>query len=199
MKTQLILYDAACRALAEASSVDEVKDVRDQAMAIKLYARQAKNKDLEAQAIEIRTRAERRVGQMMAEQPKARAGNPNWGTKNPNSAATLDEAGVDKNLAKRARKYAAMDEDEFEGQVSRARERVYEPEEPSNNEDEQTIRARGFLNRAHEAVRLANFDHLGGISVTPELSKAIFAAADAWNKLKQEASNGYQDHRKIAG
>jgi hypothetical protein len=52
--TTLLKCDAACRSLAEAKSVDEVKDVRDKAMAMQLYAQHAKNKSLEADAAEIR-------------------------------------------------------------------------------------------------------------------------------------------------
>lgn len=128
----LVRYDAACRALADAVSIDEVKAFRDQSEAMRAYARQAKNKRLEAQAAEIRFRAERRIGELMAAQRDSSGlsagGRPSekTGSKtNPVSAApTLEEVGIDKKLADRARKYAAISEEEFNGIVDDWRERV---------------------------------------------------------------------------
>jgi N6-adenosine-specific RNA methylase IME4 len=71
---KLIKYDAACQALAEAKRVDEAKDIRDMAIAVQAYARQAQNKDLEADAVEIRMRATRRLGQLMEQQSSIEQG-----------------------------------------------------------------------------------------------------------------------------
>jgi hypothetical protein len=130
----LIKYEAARRALAEAKNVDEVKAIRDQAIRMQLYAKQAKDKTLEADAFDIRMRAERGLGEMMAEQPKAAgsrgkiqehlAGGVSNTPPAPDAPATLDEAGISKNLAKAARKLGRMAEPEFEQAVAAKRDAI---------------------------------------------------------------------------
>ncbi len=130
----LARYEAACRAVAEAKSVDEVKDFRNEAEAMRAYAKQAKNKQLETDAAEIRIRAERRIGELMAAQRDAGLlpeGRPKNGLEeNPFSKPiTLSEAGIDKNLADRARKLAAIPETEFNGIVQDWRDRIEQENE----------------------------------------------------------------------
>lgn len=131
--SDLVKYDAACRAVAEAASIDEAKEFRDKSEAMRAYARQAKNKQLEVHAAEIRIRAERRIGELMAAQRDAgllSSGAQGTGSNqyevrvSAQPAPTLAEAGIDKNLADRARKYAAIPEDEFNGIVSDWKGRV---------------------------------------------------------------------------
>lgn len=124
--TKLIKYDAACRAIAAAKCVDEVKQIRDVSIAMKAYARQAKNHSMEADAIEIRMRATRRMDQMRQDQKTtvglAKGGTPYKGkstgvSKTPVEKPTLAETGIDKNLAKEGRKLGALSEREFEKAV----------------------------------------------------------------------------------
>lgn len=128
--TVLIKYDAACRALAQAKAVDEVKDVRDKADAMRIYAMQAKNKTLEIDAAEIRIRAERRLGEMIAQQKETvglnRGGNPNLTSRDQREVGspTLKEAGISHDLSSRAQKLAAVPEEEFEAEVGQWRDRV---------------------------------------------------------------------------
>lgn len=134
--TSLVKYDAACRALAEAKAVDEVKDLRDKADAMRIYAMQSQNKTLEIDAAEIRIRAERRLGEMIDAQKKA--GAMNTGARGTGSnqhqkkevrssmatAPKLADVGISKDLSSRAQKLAAVPKAEFEAEVGEWRERV---------------------------------------------------------------------------
>jgi hypothetical protein len=72
----LARYNAALTALADAHTIDEVKGVRDKAVAMACYATIAKNTELSRLATEIRLRAERRLGELMAVRMRARPDPP---------------------------------------------------------------------------------------------------------------------------
>jgi phage N-6-adenine-methyltransferase len=127
----LVKYNAARKALAEAHRVDEARQIRDEAAQWKAYALQAKDRQLIAFATGIRLRAERRVGQLMQAQRETVGLCKGGGTganqyraaglgKNPAAKLTLAEAGIDKNLAHRARKLSKLDDDAFEATVTEA-------------------------------------------------------------------------------
>jgi len=113
-------------------SVDEVKDIRDKAVAMAAYARQAKNRDLEADAVEIRMRATRRLDQLRQVQKETVGLNQGavpgkTGLRsNPvlDPRPTLASQGIDKNLAHQARLLGALSDEKFEAVVADARDKV---------------------------------------------------------------------------
>jgi len=128
----LVKYDAACRAIAAAKTVVEAKRIGNTADLWRAYAKQAKNRELEVDCAEIRIRAERRVGELIAEQ-KRTIGLNQGATKGKtgrrarpvfDQRPTLKEAGIDKDLSSRAQKFAKVPDRTFEQMIGEWRERV---------------------------------------------------------------------------
>jgi N6-adenosine-specific RNA methylase IME4 len=128
----LVKYEAACHAVAECKTVDEAKDIHDKAVAMRAYARQAKNKDLEADAVEIRMRATRRLDQLRRAQKQTvglatgkEGKRKSLGLEtNPSDRPTLASQGIDKNLAHQGRVLGKLSDEQFEAVVAVARETV---------------------------------------------------------------------------
>jgi hypothetical protein len=58
--------------------VDEVKDIRDQAQALQIYAQQVRNIEAERKACEIRLRAERRSGETLDDLGISKSQSSRW-------------------------------------------------------------------------------------------------------------------------
>jgi hypothetical protein len=125
--TGLARYDAMCHAIATCYSVDEAKGIRDKARAIEVYALQAKNRDAERKAAEIRIRAERRCGQLLKESKQTgqrdagRGGNRK--AKSRSGAPTvkkLKDLGISKEQSSQWQQLANIHDDVFEGALSEA-------------------------------------------------------------------------------
>lgn len=125
----LVRYDAMLVAIAEVKAVDEAKDIVDKAEAMRVYARQAKNREAEIDMAEIRIRAERRLGELLKE-AKAEghllAGRPleNGISEEPFSNARLKDFGINKRLSSEAQQLADVPAAQFDKDIVAWRERT---------------------------------------------------------------------------
>lgn len=144
--TQLVRYDAARHALQEARSVDEIKDIKDKAEALRLYARQANDRDLEVWTAEIKVRAVRRIGELSAALETAPSGRAavSLPAVGKSKSDALTEAGISSSSANRYEQVAAIPEAEFEAHIAERRDAL----EPAS--------ISGILNRAHVANNSGN-------------------------------------------
>jgi hypothetical protein len=126
MTNALSRYDQARKALADCVVVDEAKGIRDKAAALAVYAQQAKDRELEHMALEIRLRAERRAGELLraTELNKGAAGNPGGRgaalVQRPGATAQprLEDMGISKAQSSRWQKLAVVSEDTFERAIA---------------------------------------------------------------------------------
>ena len=127
-------FDDAKRALAECRNFDDAKLVRNKAIALAVYAKQAKDRSLIEDATAIRLRAERRAGEMLAEMEKnkgARGAGPGRGKKAVvardrllDTAPKLSDIGVTKTQSSNWQRLAALAPDVFEERVARGQRKA---------------------------------------------------------------------------
>lgn len=131
----LVKISQARRAIAEAKSIDEVKDIRDKAEAVRVYAKQSGlSQDIVNDAAEIKIRAEYRAGQLLKEMEKnkgAVAGGKKDGPRGHivlprDTSPTLSALGVSKNESSRWQMLATIPEEEFEAKLHDERVAVRE-------------------------------------------------------------------------
>lgn len=125
----LVHYDAARTALAQAVRIDEVKQIRDLAVAAQVYARQAQDYEMLNNATEIRERAERRAGEVlieMREQGERHNGQPAKGSRvaTPTAQPKLADIGISKTQSSRYQAKAKMPEETFEQHVAEIQRRA---------------------------------------------------------------------------
>lgn len=126
-------YERAMYYLAEAVRVDEVMHLRDEAEQIRLLGRQAKDKTLQADAVELQMRSERKLGELLiaareagqlgtGRMPKAE-GNGSMAELFP-PRISLEQAGIDKKLSMKAQALAKGSEAVFEDVVRMSRDKI---------------------------------------------------------------------------
>lgn len=120
MTLELVKTQAARRAIAEARSVDEVKDIRDKAEAVRLYAKQAGlGLEMVNDAAEIKLRAERKAGELLSVMDKRTGGDAKQDITARNSLPPkLSDLGVSLIQSHRWQQVASVPEDEFENHIA---------------------------------------------------------------------------------
>jgi len=168
----LLKYDAACQAIAEAKTVDEVTEWIDKAAAVREYGRRIKNRQIEIDAIEIRVRAKQRRGELligMKAQGLIREGKRS----SESDRISLEELGVSKNESADEQKIAAIPKDSFERLVARCR--AYAEDHPEKHSFDVLGEARETVNgaRAIMGSRQEPDDSLDYFPTPPWATRAL--------------------------
>lgn len=132
--TALIRFNAARQALIAARTIDEVKDVRDKAEALRLYMKQAgESLEMQNDVAEIKLRAERRAGEILRDMEKARGAQGQFAGRDSSGGfivqppetdpPTYAEMGLNKTQAHRWQTIANMPEEAFEEHITRVKAR----------------------------------------------------------------------------
>ena len=125
---QLVKLDAAKRALAEASTLQEIKEIRDQAEAIKAYVKAAGySLEMQNQAAETKLRAERKGGELLKQMEKSKGSKGNQYTEkldrfHDGTSPTLRDLGIEKKQSMRWQQIADLPEVIFEEVIEETKE-----------------------------------------------------------------------------
>jgi len=104
--TALVRYEAMRREVAECARIDEAAQIRDKAAALKLYAKQSKDRDLQRWVSEIQLRATIKLGELSRKLPTVQGRRTDKELvptdEYKSKSETLAEAGISQPVASRA-------------------------------------------------------------------------------------------------
>ena len=110
-------------ALSKATSLKDILEIRDQAEAVRVYIKAAKQCHLTANAAtEIKLRAERKAGELLASRDKAKNQHSKTAGNTMLPAETLEDLGVSKMQASRWQQEASVPEDTFQRYIDESNE-----------------------------------------------------------------------------
>lgn len=115
----VVTYDAMRYAVQTVATVDEGKAIKDKAEALRLYAKQAHDRELEVWTSEIKLRAVRRLGELSASLPTATPGPVTSQRREVTpKSEVLAAAGISTSAANRYEQVAAKDAEEVEQYIA---------------------------------------------------------------------------------
>ena len=177
--TAVLKYDAACQAIAEAKTVDEVTDWIDKAAAVREYGRRIKNRQIEIDAIEIRVRAKQRRGELVSQMKTDGllvVGKNRKLMSSGNDMITLEELGITRNESSEEQKIAAIPGDSFERLVARCR--AYAEKHPEKHSFDVLSEGREVDKKQARETREKS---LGGIQLAlPDKKYGVILADPEW-------------------
>lgn len=115
--SSLIHFERARAALEKASRVDEAKDIRDKAEAARAYAKQVGlSLELQNKCCELKLRAERKLGQILAKTPRQRPGEYKR-SQDATVSPSLKALGITKSQSSRWQTLARLPKRAFDGHI----------------------------------------------------------------------------------
>jgi len=124
---ELVKWEQAKSAIAEAKSVDELKLIRNKAEAWRYAAKQAKESlEVQNDIAEIKIRAERRCGEFLKEMPKQHGARPADTESQDVTPQTLSNLGITKNDSSKWQLIADIPEDKFETHIEQTKKKKKE-------------------------------------------------------------------------
>lgn len=112
------MLNHACRRLSEANTLEEIKDIRDKAEAVRRYAKNVQlGLELQNRAAELKLRAERRAGELLSSL-KLRGGDRK--SNGHRDRLKLADLGITHNQSKRWQLEAAVPEEQFDRYLEHA-------------------------------------------------------------------------------
>lgn len=116
---ELRLLEQTRQLLAEASSIDEIKEIRDKAEALRMYCQQANESlDLQNAYAELKARAERKAGRLLTSTKKK--------ANRHSSDCSLQELGIEATQSHRWQRIASIPDADFERHISETKEQAKE-------------------------------------------------------------------------